>query len=130
MHEMAICQALIDQLEALAAGRGASAVTGLLLRIGPLSGVEPSLLASAFELARAGTVAAHATLAIERLPVRVSCRQCGAVSEVAANRLLCGRCGDFRTQLVSGDELQLARAELEIPEGPAVEPAGQENSHV
>ena len=122
MHEMAICQALIDQLEALAASHGATRVTRVLLRIGPLSGVEPALLDSAFGLARAGTVAEQASLRIEQLPVRVSCRCCGRTSEAAANRLLCGHCGDYRTRLVSGDELQLARAELEIPD--AAEAAG------
>ena len=30
-----------------------------------------------------------------------------------ANRLVCGSCGDYRTQLVSGDELLLASLELE-----------------
>ena len=48
--------------------------------------------------------------------MRVSCRRCGRSSEAAPNRLLCGHCGDYRTRLVSGDELQLASAELEIPD--------------
>ena len=113
---MAVCQALIDQLETLAADRGAARVTRVLLRIGPLSGVEPALLENAFGLARADTVAERAKLQIERLPVRVSCRSCGHTSEAAPNRLLCGYCGDYRTRLVSGDELQLASAELEIPD--------------
>jgi hydrogenase nickel incorporation protein HypA/HybF len=29
--------------------------------------------------------------------------------ELAANRLVCGRCGNWRTQLISGDELLLQR---------------------
>jgi hydrogenase nickel incorporation protein HypA/HybF len=81
-------------------------------RIGPLSGVEPQLLEQAFPLASAGTIAAHAELAIETLAVRVRCETCGAETEATANRLLCGACGDWHTKLVSGDELLLVSVEL------------------
>jgi hydrogenase nickel incorporation protein HypA/HybF len=74
--------------------------------------LEPQLLEQAFPLARAGTIAAHAALAIETLPVRVRCETCGAETAATPNRLLCGACGDWHTQLVSGDELLLVSVEL------------------
>ena len=58
-------------------------------------------------------VAKHFTLAIEDQAVRVKCLTCGEESDATANRLVCGSCGDYRTQLVSGDELLLASLELE-----------------
>jgi hydrogenase nickel incorporation protein HypA/HybF len=48
--------------------------------------------------------------------VRVTCSACGAETDAAPNRLLCGRCGSFKTRLVSGDELLLANLELTIPD--------------
>ena len=48
MHELAVCQALLERVEAMAAARGARAVKRVTVRVGPLSGVEPQLLASAF----------------------------------------------------------------------------------
>ena len=113
MHELSVCQALMEQVAAVAAREAARRVTAVTLRIGPLSGVEPQLLAEAFPLAAAGGVAEGAQLHIETLPVRVRCSRCGAESEVAVNRLLCARCGDYRTRLLSGDELLLASLELE-----------------
>jgi hydrogenase nickel incorporation protein HypA/HybF len=80
--------------------------------VGPLAGVEAQLLERAYELARAGTVAAEATLEIEATPIRVVCRVCGAHSEVQPQRIVCGACGDWRTHLESGDELILAQVEL------------------
>ena len=77
-----------------------------------MSGIEPGLLAQAFPLARAGTVAEKAALIIESLPVRVRCQSCGAESETTPNRLLCGQCGDNQIQLLSGDEMLLASMEL------------------
>jgi hydrogenase nickel incorporation protein HypA/HybF len=123
MHELSVCQALIEQVQDIARANGAAAVSRVVLRIGPLSGVEPQLLAQAFPLARAGTVAAAAELEIENLPVRVKCEQCGAETDASANRLLCGRCGDWHTRLLSGDELLLASVELVKAEDPCVTPA-------
>jgi hydrogenase nickel incorporation protein HypA/HybF len=64
-------------------------------------------------LAAAGTVANDADLVIERSDVIVLCGECGEKSVVRPNRLLCASCGDFRTNMVSGDELILQRVELE-----------------
>jgi hydrogenase nickel incorporation protein HypA/HybF len=44
----------------------------------------------------------------------VSCQTCGAESAALPNRLVCGACGDWRTTLLSGDELILESVELEF----------------
>lgn len=112
MHELSVCQGLLDQVTGIARRNPATDVQRIRLRIGPLSGVEPQLLEQAFSLARAGTVAENAELAIETLAVRVRCETCGTETEASANRLLCGACGDWHTKLVSGDELLLVSVEL------------------
>jgi hydrogenase nickel incorporation protein HypA/HybF len=116
MHELAICQALIDQVTELAQARNATSVSEIYISVGPLSGVESALLQNAFPIAVAGTVADGAELHIDSLPVRVHCKDCDAESEVTANRLLCAQCGTWKTRLVSGDELLLKSVELEIDE--------------
>jgi hydrogenase nickel incorporation protein HypA/HybF len=112
MHELAICQALIEQVEAIARERFAQRVDTVCVSIGPLSGVEPRLLEQAFPVASAGTVADGACLKLDCLPLRVSCQQCGRVTDALPSRLTCGHCGDWHTELVSGDELILSRVEL------------------
>jgi hydrogenase nickel incorporation protein HypA/HybF len=116
MHELSVCQSLLDQVQRIAADHGADRVERIVLRIGPLSGVEGPLLRNAFPLAAAGTVAEHAVLEIEPAPVRVHCITCGAETDATPNRLVCGACGDWHTRLVSGDEMLLARLELSIPD--------------
>jgi len=112
VHELSICQALIEQVEAVAREQNAVQVVQVRVGIGPLSGVEPQLLEQAFQLARAGSIAASASLLIDHLPLRVSCRRCGQETEVEVSNLACGNCGDWQTQLVSGDELLLSQVEL------------------
>jgi hydrogenase nickel incorporation protein HypA/HybF len=113
MHELAVCQGLMSQIEQIAQRENAERISRILLSIGPLSGVEASLLSDAFPIAAAGTVAEDAELSIEQSPIKVKCLSCGAESEATANRLLCGACGDYRTRLLSGDEMLLMSVELE-----------------
>jgi len=120
MHELAVCQAMLRQVEAIAAREQAQRVLVIVVRIGPLSGVEPALLRQAFPIAVAGTRADAAELRIESLPIRVHCTDCEAESDASPNCLLCGACGSFRTRLLSGDELLLASVELERAEPPAI----------
>jgi hydrogenase nickel incorporation protein HypA/HybF len=112
MHELSVCQAMITQVETIARTHGARGVRRVYLSIGPLSGVEPQLLAQAFPLACAGTVAQQAELNIESLPVRVHCDTCGEETPARPNRLVCGVCGDWHTHIISGDELLLTSVEL------------------
>lgn len=112
MHELAICQSLMDQVNQIVYEHNAQAVELILLKIGPLSGVDPELLRQAFPLVAAGSKMEQAELVIEDQPVTVKCDTCAAVSEVPPNRLVCSNCGDYHTRLVSGDELLLASVEL------------------
>lgn len=112
MHELAVCQGMLDQVTRIAAEHNAVGVSQIRLRIGPLSGVEPGLLQQAFPLASAGTLAATAELAIETAAIRVRCETCGEETEAAPNRLVCGSCGDWHTRVVSGDEMLLMSVEL------------------
>ncbi len=113
MHELAICQALIDQVEGLARDNNAQVVKTIWLNVGPLSGAEIPLLKHAYPLAVAGTIAEGAELIIEAMAIRVRCKTCGEESEATANRLLCAECGDYHTELISGDEMVLASLEFD-----------------
>jgi len=81
MHELAICQSLMNQVESIAAERNAQCVLSITVGMGPLSGVEAQLLKNAYPVASAGTVAENAELIIEYLPIRVKCSQCGSESD-------------------------------------------------
>jgi hydrogenase nickel incorporation protein HypA/HybF len=113
LHELAICQALVQQLTAIASEHPGNDIHEVHLSIGPLSGVVPELLTDAFPIASAGTAADGARLNISESEIRVRCKTCGEESRASMNKLVCGCCGDWQTELVSGDELLLQRVELE-----------------
>jgi hydrogenase nickel incorporation protein HypA/HybF len=124
VHELAVAQALVEQVDAVidqhAASHGQDAASSdawraslIRVRIGPLAGVVPELLASAFPLAAAGRRMQHAELEFTHAPIQVHCQTCGAETKAAMNRLICGNCGDWHTRIISGDELLLESVELE-----------------
>jgi hydrogenase nickel incorporation protein HypA/HybF len=116
MHELAICEALMKEVLKVAATERAVAVADIHVSVGPLSGVEGPLMRNAFPIAAAGTIADRARLHLQAAPVRVRCNQCGEESEATVNRLVCDHCGDWRTTLISGDELLLLRVVLDTPQ--------------
>ncbi len=132
MHELAVCQSLLDQVQMVAAENEGLRVSRITLMIGPLSGVVPDLLERAFTVACAGGIAAEAELVIHPVPVRVRCRSCGTEGEASPTRLVCRWCGDFHTDLLSGDELILQRVELTRDDAAGKAPAAvrEEVRHV
>lgn len=115
VHELSVCLALLQQVAQIAEDRGVVAVERIWIEVGPLSGVEPTLLAGAFSIARAGGCAAQAALVIESTAVTIDCVRCGTQSQTVPNRLVCSACGGFITRVVAGDELRLRRVELRTP---------------
>ena len=103
----------MEQVETIAEERDAHSVISIVIGMGPLSGVEAQLLKNAYPIASAGTVAQDAELVIEHLPIKVQCNQCGSESDALPNKLTCKQCGDWRTTLISGDEMMLMSVELE-----------------
>jgi len=105
-------------------------VTCVTLRIGVASGVVPQALAFAWDLAVAGTLLAGARLDVVRVPLAVTCRDCGARSEVADPlRVRCGACAGNAVDVVGGRDLELASVEVldddELAAGAAEPPADQ-----
>jgi hydrogenase nickel incorporation protein HypA/HybF len=111
MHEYSIIQSLVDSVAA-AVGTREAAVQRIEVRIGELAGVDCTLLATAFEVFRGGTLCEQASLTIDRVPARWECSRCGG--EVPRGGFLrCPRC-DAPARLAAGDEITLQRIELEV----------------
>ncbi len=111
MHEYSIVQSLVDSV-ALAVGNREAAVQRVDVAIGELAGVDCTLLTTAFEVFREGTLCEHATLTIDRIAARWDCSRCGG--PVASGGFLrCPLC-NAPARLAAGDEIVLQRIELEV----------------
>lgn len=104
MHELGICEPLVEAVTAQADGRR---VTALGVRIGSLHRVDPEAFETAFAVAAAGTVAEGAAMDLVDVPAHISCNSCEAVGESSAGLPLCPSCGSADVAVSGGDELVL-----------------------
>ncbi|HTO77207.1 MAG TPA: hydrogenase maturation nickel metallochaperone HypA [Thermoanaerobaculia bacterium] len=112
MHEYSIVGALIESIERLARERRACSVRGVFVSIGELSGVEPDLLATAYETFRERTICETAKLTILPVVARWDCPECRQT--IARGAILeCPQCRR-PARLAAGDEIVLERIEMEV----------------
>lgn len=114
MHEYGVVQALIERASAEAALRSAARVHRLHVRIGELAGVDPELLATAFETFRESGICRGAELTVTAVEAAWRCPRCDETI-VRGARLSCPRCG-LPARLSAGDEIILDRIEMEVPD--------------
>ncbi|WP_373019656.1 hydrogenase/urease nickel incorporation protein HypA [Thiomicrorhabdus sp.] len=113
MHEYSIVRDLIDQCEGYAQDNGASEVSKVVIKVGKLSGVEPDLLATAFETFKeASAVCRTAELDMQIQPVEIFCRGCGEHSTLAEHRYVCPLCQSVEISITDGEEMFLMQLEM------------------
>src|SRR3954468_4132986 len=113
MHELSIAMAVVDMAAEEAGRRGGGRVAAVHLKFGPLSGVVPAALRSAFELAREQEPPlAAADLVIEEVPVAAFCPACAAERAVPFPELRCPACGTPTPDVVRGRELEVVALEI------------------
>jgi len=113
MHEFGIAQSIMQIVLDEARKANARKVIKVTLNIGELAGVLPESLSFCFEILSKSTIAENATLAINRIPIRVHCSQCEVTFQVRDNHYHCPRCGKTAMEIVSGRELQIAQLEID-----------------
>ena len=112
MHEASLVQALLRQVDALAAEQGGGRVTEIDVEVGPLSNVEPQLLTEAFDRLRGG-VSAAARLVVAAVGLACRCRACRAEYVVAVAEFVCPACAARDVEVVAGDGVVLRSFSLE-----------------
>jgi hydrogenase nickel incorporation protein HypA/HybF len=108
MHELAITQSVVDMVVERTAGRRVSSVQ---LQVGRLSGVVSDAMRFCFDVATADTPLDGATLEIDEITGRASCRRCGDEFDVDDLILLCP-CGSADVRIVAGRELLVTSVKL------------------
>jgi hydrogenase nickel incorporation protein HypA/HybF len=116
MHEVSLVRQLLNQVAAVAAEHGGAQVEEFLIEIGPLSGVEPLLVRSAYEQLTAGSADPPAKLLIDEVPLEGVCDCCNRPFVVDRFRFICPQCGSSQVRVVRGDECRLVSVTIHEPE--------------
>jgi hydrogenase nickel incorporation protein HypA/HybF len=113
MHEMALCESILQVMEEQAASRKFRRVTRVRLEIGRLSGVEVEALRFGFDVVTRGSLADGARLEISEPAGSAWCLPCAAQVEVGRRFDPCPRCGGYQLQVNGGEQMNIKELEVE-----------------
>ena len=113
MHELAITEGIMQAAIPEAEKAGAKRILEIRLKIGELSGVFPEYIQEYFSIVTKGTIAEDAKLIINRIPISISCRNCGYNGVIERKKIRCPDCGGTDFKIVSGREYYVDSLEVE-----------------
>ena len=113
MHELSLCQSIIEILKAQAEPHQYQRVRRVELRVGPRAMVEPASMVFAFGVASRGTLAEGAVLDVVEVPGRAVCLDCLHEGEVEKLAEACPRCGSYRRMMEEDPGLRLGEIEVD-----------------
>ncbi|OAF12515.1 hydrogenase maturation nickel metallochaperone HypA [Bradyrhizobium neotropicale] len=113
MHEMALCEGIIEIVEEEARKRAFSRVRAVCLEIGALSHVTPEAMKFCFEAVAARTVAQGARLEIIETPGTAWCMGCSTSVEIKQRYEPCPACGSYQLQVAGGEEMRVRELEVD-----------------
>lgn len=112
MHEMALCQGIVDIVCAAQAQHGFARARRIRIEIGALAAVDPEALRTSFLPVAAGTPAEGATLDIDEPAGAAWCLDCQRTVALAHFGQPCPDCGGARLMVQSGDAMRVKDMEV------------------
>ncbi|NIA02633.1 MAG: hydrogenase maturation nickel metallochaperone HypA [Planctomycetia bacterium] len=113
MHEMSLCEGVLQVLETESRTQGFSKVKTVWLEIGDLSSVEPEAMLFSFDVVTRNSLADGAALKIITIPGTAWCMQCSQSVVVKQRFDECPDCGSYQLQVTGGDEMKIKELEVE-----------------
>lgn len=112
MHELTICEALLERIAAERDVRSFARVCRVRLEIGRFSCLDPEALRYAFEIMNRGTFLEHAVLEIDQPLGQAVCLDCGAKVEILSRQDDCPSCKGGRLKPTGGDGMRFIEMEV------------------
>ena len=112
MHELSLCESLLDSIEDVAKREGFTRVHRIVLDIGPFAGVEVSALRFGFDAVSQNTLAEGAVLEIHEGQGEAWCFECSQTVPIHDRLDLCPLCGGGQLQPSQGMEMKIKELEV------------------
>lgn len=113
MHEMSLCESVLQVLETEAQRQHFTQVKTVWLEIGSMAGVEIEALRFCFDVVVRNSLADSATLHIIEVPAEAWCLDCAQTVTIAQRFDPCPHCGSHQLHVIRGDEMRIKELEVE-----------------
>lgn len=113
MHELSVARNIIEIIEQNVPDGELSFVREVRLKIGDFSGIVSDSLKFSYEIITSDTELQNSELKIEPIPFRLKCNGCGSVTTNTYGLRECADCLTTDTEVLSGEELNIAEIVLE-----------------
>lgn len=121
MHEMSLVRRVVDIVLEECEGKDIEEVVSVQISLGELSDVVVPYVESLFQHLAKDTIAAHATIKINRVPAYVRCRDCSDIHHIDfhdESTWYCPRCGVYKNyRLISGHEFRIDEIQVKSSGG-------------
>ena len=112
MHEMSLCEGVLQVLESEALSQGYKQVKAVWLEIGNLSGVEIEAMKFCFDAVMRDSLADGALLNIIPVAGTAWCMPCSKTVVIQQRFDECPDCGSYQLQVTAGDEMKIKELEV------------------
>ncbi|TCS36753.1 hydrogenase maturation nickel metallochaperone HypA [Reinekea marinisedimentorum] len=112
MHEMSICESLIQVIEEQAKTKKFNRVKTVFIEVGPFAGIEIDALKFCFDIVCRNTLIESAKLEVLELPGKGWCFECQQEVNISDRFDPCPICNGFSVQSRGGDELRIKELEV------------------
>lgn len=113
MHEMSLCEGIVQLIEDQAKAQGFSKVSTVWLEIGALAGVETQAMHFSFDAIAKDSVANGAKLVIIDIVGLAHCPACAKDVQISARFDACPECGQYPLDIKSGEEMRIKELEVQ-----------------
>lgn len=114
MHELPVTQSIVNIVCDEARKHKLKKVNEIRLKIGEISGLVPDCIQYYFDIISENTIAKGAVIKIEKIPLKMKCKNCGFTANFDVfNGSKCIECDSNELTRVSGNEFYIDSIEAE-----------------
>ncbi|MEQ3656221.1 MAG: hydrogenase maturation nickel metallochaperone HypA [Dokdonia sp.] len=114
MHETSIVNSIFRTLEQEFDAEKLHTMTGIYVKVGVLSNIEPRLLYNAYDAFHMTNSNYHNTkLHIEMTELKIQCESCDHITDVKNYRFICDNCEKPSKNVIQGEEMLIHKIEFD-----------------
>lgn len=113
MHELSVTQGILKICIDESKKNEFEKIKEIRIKVGELTGLVPSCIDYYFEIISKDTIAQGAKLIIDKLPIKIKCRDCSFVGQISKDDYRCPKCSSNKIEIKNGREFYVDSLEVE-----------------